>query len=110
MPDLHKFGIMPRTPQKGECFDSYEPRKYGCISVDGERIDAILSKLDEIEFFWHSVDVCGMGIAYCGITLISPTSAKKMIDILPHDEAFISLIKLLERAISQDKFVIHYGL
>lgn len=110
MPDIHEFGIMPRTPQTGERYDDYEPQKYGCIAVDGERIDEILHKLDEIEFFWHSVDIHGMGIAYCGITLIPPQSAKKMMEILPRDEDFMSLMELLDRAVSQDRFVIHFGI
>ncbi len=110
MPDVHEFGIMPRTPQKGERYDEYEPKKYRCISVNGERIDEILQKLEEIEFFWHTIDVRGMGIAYCGITLISPQSAKKMVGILPRDKDFLPLIELLEKAVLQDSFVIHYGL
>lgn len=109
MPDAHEFGIMQRAPKTGERYDSYEPQKYNCISIASEYIDEITLPLSEIEFYWHTVDVVGKGIAYCGITLISPQSAAKIPDILPYDEVFEPLRQLLKNAISKDRFVIHYG-
>lgn len=106
----HEFGIMPRIPQTGERYDDYEPQKFGCIAIDADRIDEILEPLAETEFFWHTVDVRGMGLACCGITLIPPQSAEKMLEILPRDEDFLPLIELLEKAVADNSFVIHYGL
>ncbi len=76
----HEFGIMQSEPMKGERFDEYEPEKYDCITIDDVFIEPLLSELLDINFYWHSIDVPGKGIAYLGITLIPPVSLHSMID------------------------------
>ena len=71
----HEFGIMKCAPAKGKIFEKYEPLKYNCISVDDEYILPLLEPLSNELFYWHTIDVTGKGLAYCGITLISPKSA-----------------------------------
>ena len=82
------------------------------VKVQNEqlKLGEILEPLAETEFFWHTVDVRGKGLACCGITLISPQSAERMLEILPRDEDFLPLIELLEKAVADNSFVIHYGL
>ena len=70
----HEFGIMPVAPQPGERYDQYGPWKYGCISVDDDYLEGIIEKLTSIDFYWHALSVEGKGLAYCGITLIPPSS------------------------------------
>ncbi len=47
----HDFGIMEQMPVHGERYDSYEPWKYSCISVDDDFIEPLLSKLASIDSF-----------------------------------------------------------
>jgi len=70
----HEFGIMPVAPQPGKRYDQYGPWKYGCISVDDDYLEGIIEKLTSIDFYWHTLSVKGKGLAYCGITLIPPSS------------------------------------
>lgn len=34
----HEFGILPQAPAPGRRYDSYEPEKYRCISIDDEAL------------------------------------------------------------------------
>lgn len=38
----HEFGIMQEAPQAGQRYDSYEPWKYHCISVDDAYMEDIV--------------------------------------------------------------------
>ncbi len=106
----HDFGIMEQMPVHGERYDSYEPWEYSCISVDDDFIEPFLSKLASIDSFWHSVDVPGKGLAYCGITLIPPRSIGTIIQIIDEIPELSCLKKLLSAARTQNKYVIHFGI
>lgn len=106
----HEFGLMQAAPRQGERYDVYEPQKYACISVDDADIEPILTKLETIEFCWHTLSVRGRGLAYCGITLIPPSSLDAMIRIVGENPNLAPLKALLETARSRNKWVIHYGL
>lgn len=106
----HEFGIMQDAPQKGERYDEYEPQKYNCISVDDEFIEIILSDLDDIDFCWHSPDVCEKGLAYCGITLIPPSSLPEFISVIRNRPELSELTRLMQKAEYENKWVIHFGL
>ena len=79
----HEFGIMQDAPKSKIRYDEYEPQKYNCISVDDDYIEGIEANLNNIDFYWHTLDMPAKGIAYTGITLIPPTSM----------QAFIATIK-----------------
>ena len=105
----HEFGIMYNDPKIGERFDSYMPEKYELIYVNDELIEPLLDALNNIDFYWHTLDVLGKGLAYTGITLIPPESAKLFASII-EDDNLSQLKNLFIYASSHDKFVIHYGL
>lgn len=105
----HEFGIMHDDPKAGDRFDSYTPEKYELIQVDDELIEPLLDDLNNIDFYWHTLDVLGKGLAYTGITLIPPKSAKLFASII-EDDNLSQLKNLLIYAFSNDKFIIHYGL
>ena len=65
----HEFGIMERAPSPGERYDTYEPERYGCISVPDEDLEGLFADL-RINVYWHTLDRPEKGLAYCGITLI----------------------------------------
>lgn len=105
----HEFGIMETEPQSGKRYDEYEPEKYGCISVDDEYIEG-LDNLCVFDSYCHTVDIPMKGLAYCGITLIPPTSVKAFLQVISERKEFSALRKLLLEAESRNKFVIHFGL
>ena len=107
----HDFGIMQKNPPVRKRFDSYEPDKYNCISVDHDCIEPILEEFDEI-CYWHTLKRPEKGLAGSGVTLIPPSAMDGLIVILSHQnrQEFSSLISLLEDAISGEKFIIHFGI
>lgn len=106
----HEFGIMQIVPKQGKRYDEYEPQKYNCISVDDDYVENIVVNLNNIDFYWHTLDVPAKGIAYTGITLIPPTSIQAFIDIIKDMFVLVELKELLEQALVENKWVIHFGL
>ncbi len=106
----HEFGIMQNPPKSGKRYDKYEPQEYNCISVDDDYIEPILSDFDNINFFWHSIDVPEKGLCYCGITLVPPTSMQAFISVIDGNKHLSELKSLMQKALDENKWVIHYGL
>ena len=106
----HEFGIMPETPKKHRSYHRYTPEKYNCISVDDDYILKILKDLNEIKFYWCTLDRPEWNIAYYGVTLISPESAGKFLEKISGIPELSDLANLLWNAINENKFVIHYGI
>ncbi len=106
----HEFGIMLNAPKPSKRYDEYEPQKYNCISVDDDYIEKIAADLNNIDFYWHTLDVPAKGIAYTGITLIPTTSLQAFTAIITDIEELNELKKLLEKALLENKWVIHFGL
>ena len=108
MPMVHEFGVMLTDPKPGERYDTYEPQKYGCITVRDETVenfgDAVLR---DLPCYWHTVDVLGKGLAYCGVTLIPPA-------VFPQFSAAVGenapLRELIAKAAAENRFIIHFGL
>ena len=101
---------MMNTPRQSERYDEYEPWKYECISVDNKDLEGVVERLSSIDFYWHTLSVKGKGLAYCGVTLVPPCSLKAFIDVIADNSELSELKKLLEKALSNNKWVIHYGL
>ena len=106
----HEFGIMQDAPQMGVRYDEYEPWKYNCISVNDDYLEDIVANFDQIEFYWHTLDVKGKGIAYCGVTLIPPSSMAGFISVIKDIPALSELKELSEKALGENKWIIHFGL
>ena len=106
----HEFGIMNLSPELNQRYDSYEPEKYNCISVPDDCIEPLLEKLKHIEFYWHTLERPGKGLAYSGITLIPPSSMRSFIELLEGACGTEELRSLLLKAKEEGKFVIHFGI
>lgn len=106
----HEFGIMQNAPEQGKRYDGYEPQKYNCISVDDDYAEDIDVNLNNIDFFWHTLEWPAKGIAYTGITLIPPTSMQAFIDVIKDVIELSELKELLGKALAEDKWIIHFGL
>jgi len=107
---VHEFGIMQNAPEKGIRYDKYEPQKYNCIFVDDEYLESVAEKISNIDFYWHTLDTKGKGLAYCGITLIPPCSINSFIDVIKNIAEFSELKELSEKALEENKWMIHFGL
>ena len=106
----HEFGIMQTTPEQGKRYDDYEPEKYNCVSVNDDYMEAVVNDLNKIDFYWHSLDVSGKGLAYCGITLIPPSSMQKFISVIENIPELQDLKSLLSNAHKENKWIIHFGI
>ncbi len=106
----HDFGIMPQAPQHDVRYDEYEPKRYHCIAVEDDVIETVDPLLCEIPMLWHTTDVPGKGLAYCGVTLIPPDASRRILEVLPENPELNELCTLLETACAMGKWVIHYGI
>ena len=106
----HEFGIMKKPPTKGERYDVYEPNQYECLSVDDDNIEPLLGALFEVKCYWHTLDVLGQGLAYCGITLIPPQSLDEIMGVIEMQKELMNLKRLLEQAKKKGCYVIHFGI
>lgn len=106
----HEFGIMEEAPLPGKRYDDYEPEKYHCISVDDVFLENVAASFDPVDFYWHTLDVKGKGLAHCGVTLIPPQSMDAFIRIVQKLPGLSELTALAETAKKSGKWIIHYGL
>lgn len=106
----HEFGIMQHDPKPGKRYDEYEPQKYNCISVADDYIVKMDASLGNVDFYWHTLDVPAKGIAYTGITLIPPPSIQAFTAVIKDFAELNELKDLLEKALVENKWVIHFGL
>lgn len=107
---MHEFGIMQKEPQSGVRYDAYEPEKYNCIEVHDDDLMELAEQYNEIDVNWHTLDVPGKGLAYCGITLIPPEAAGMLAFVTPDDAKFCELKELFLTAQSEGKYTIHFGI
>ena len=106
----HEFGMMQNAPKQGTRYDEYEPQKYKCISVDDDFVEALDANLGDIDFYWHTLDIKGKGLAYCGITLIPPCSIQSFIAAINDIPELSELKQLSEKALNENRWIIHFGL
>lgn len=105
----HEFGIMMADPKPGQIFEEYEPERYDCIAVDDECVQAVAERLKSIKCYWHGLDRAEAGLAYYGITLISPESVREMIEVVKDVPGMERLSEMLVVAKRERRFVIHFG-
>ena len=106
----HEFGVMGDDPLPGERYDRYEPWEYNAISVHDDFIEPLMPHLNELDMFWHTLDVPGKGLAYCGITLIPPTVYPTVMEIIRPAAELQELFELVEQAAKEQRYIIHFGL
>ena len=93
-------------------FDTYEPNKYNCIEIDDDFIEPILIELQSIDCYYNTICNKGNGLAYYGITLIPPESIDLLKSILLQQDntEYIDLISLVNKALEENKYIIHFGI
>lgn len=85
MPCNHEFGTIDCLEDYDE--GEYEPEKYNCVCVDDDFLsevyhDGLKNKIKNFETFAHNTSRPFKDLAYCGITLIPPTSLNYFLDIM----------------------------
>ena len=110
-----EFGIIPEI-LIDEIYTNYEPQKYNCIEIDDDLyIDDWWSQLQNMETYFNGLDFHSKGLNRHGVTLIPPISLKHFENILKNDSRLLSdpclksLLGIIQKAILENKYMIHYG-
>lgn len=115
MPCVAKFGIIDKL-EKDKDYSYYEPEKYQCVAIDDDFIGDWWNNLTQIKTYFHRYNRPAYSLARWGVTLIPPESLVSFYNIVSTDkrsessEELIDLMILLRKAISENKYVIHYGI
>ncbi len=108
----HEFGIIGKVDDNKK-YDSYEPEKYSCVSVDDEIIFKIIEEMKCLKTYHHSLSRVSFGLAYYGVTLIPPESLKELITIIEknifQNNEVNTLLTILKYGLEKNKYIIHYG-
>lgn len=114
MPCVAEFGIIDKFEKDKEYLD-YEPQKYNCVAIDDDILNDWWNDLTLVKTYFHCYNRPSFALARWGITLIPPESLEAFYEIVSKDKRSKSskelndLMILLRKAISENKYVIHYG-
>ena len=122
MSDSFKFGIIPSI----ETDKNYLPdgsvafkticRKYHCVSVPDDIVNNWIPLIDRIPTFLFSINRESFGIDHYAVTLIPPNSVKLFLEVIlsyleiDQNKSIQKLIRLLNAAIDNNKYVICFGI
>jgi len=115
----HEFGIIDSF-EENKWYSEYEPEKYNCISVNDDLIGELTIKHNEelmaIKTYFQVTAQPGNGLDYCGVTLIPPESLKQFRDVIIKANNHFKtkelqlLTEKITEAITENKYLIHYGI
>lgn len=86
-----------------------------CVAIDDDVLNDWWGELSLIKTYFHSYNRPNFALARWGVTLIPPESLKAFYNIVSTDrrsktsKELIDLIILLRKAMSENKYIIHYG-
>lgn len=117
--EKHEFGIIDSF-EEIKWYSDYEPEKYNCISVSDDLFEELIIKCNEellaIKTYFQVTTQPGTGLDYCGVTLIPPESLKQFRGVIIkanihyQSQELELLIEKVSSAISENKYLIHYGI
>jgi hypothetical protein len=112
---ISEFGIIDEFKKDKDYSVEYEPQKYNCIAIDDNILNDWWTELILIKTYFNSYSRPNFALARWGVTLIPPESLEDFYNIVSKDKRsksskeLIDLMILLRKAISENKFIIHYG-
>lgn len=115
MPCVAQFGIIEEFEKDKDYSSDYEPQNYNCVDIDDDILNNWWKELTLIKTYFHCYSRPEFGLARWGVTLILPELLEAFYNIVSKDkkakssEELIDLMILLRKAISENKYVIHYG-
>ena len=110
-----EFGIIDNFDKNKDYRDTYEPKKYNCVSIDDDILNDWWSELSLIKTYFYCYNRPELSLSRWGVTLIPPESLEAFFNIVHNDRRFkssqevIDLMIVLRTAITEGKYVIHYG-
>lgn len=107
----HEFGIIEHFSGCLKKYSKYEPEKYNCISIDDDYISSLGEKLYGIKMINPCLNEQCETLCYYGITIIPVASLCKFRTVFLNENNHIynQMIMLINRAITEQKNIIHYG-
>lgn len=108
----HEFGIIDKLSRRLKKYSKYKPEKYNCISIDDDYFtEEIAKKLADIPMLNPCINETCYNLCYYGITIIPTESLEsfKNIFLNENNSMFDELIILTDKAIFENKNIIHYG-
>jgi len=114
MPCVAEFGIIDEF-DKDKDYSIYEPEKYHCTAIEDDILNDWWNQLVLMKTYFHCYNRQEFALARWGVTLIPPESLESFYDIVSSDhrskssKELIDLMVLIRKAISDNKYVIHYG-
>ena len=106
----YKLGIMENQPENGRRYDDYNPESYPrLVTVEDDDFDPFMGEFKGT-VYWHTLDEKADVIAMTGINLIPPESSAAIATIIGENRQLGKLKNLLTTAVSENKFVILFGL
>ena len=113
-----EFGIVENFNAK-EDYTEYSPKKYHCVAIDDDLYLndwwSALSLIDTYNVYSKGVLQPQKALSRWGITLIPPSSLPALLDIVlfdrrsKRDKRLIAFAGLIHKAITEHKYMIHYG-
>ncbi|SQI40924.1 Uncharacterised protein [Leminorella richardii] len=110
-----EFGIIDKLDTTKD-FSVYEPEKYHCVYIDDDvYIDDWWDSLTSMQTYFHSISRPSYGLARWGVTLIPPDSLIQFQHIvlsdsrLHQDPRLVALVEVIQKAIDEHKYMIHFG-
>ena len=106
----YEFAIMENPPENGRRYDDYNPESYPRLAaVDDDIFEPFMGEFKGT-VYWHTLDMKGEEIAMAGINLIPPESSAVIAEMIKNNGELYELQKLLTTAVSENKFIILFGL
>ncbi len=113
-----EFGIIDDFNKKND-YTGYYPDKYNCVAIDDDLYISswweALSHIDTLNVYKKGVLQSQKALSRWGITIIPPSSLPAFLDIvksdkrIKKDKSLIALSGLVQKAIADNKYMIHYG-
>ena len=108
-----------------ECFDEhgdytkYVPERYHCVAIDDDEYLndwwTSLLEIDTFDVYSERVLQPQKALSRWGITIIPPSSLEKLLNIVVSDQRYrqdkrlVAFALLIQQAIENGKYMIHYG-
>ena len=112
-----EFGIILHIDFEKDYSKSYEPENYDCIAIDDDiYITDWWDKLILLKTYFNCLSNPEFALSRWGVTIIPPQSLPTLQKIVLEDHRINSddnLVKLankINRAIKENKYMIHYGI
>ena len=110
-----EFGIIKQLNFDKD-YSEYQPEKYDCIAIDDdEYINDWWDKLLLIKTYFDSMSRPEYALARWGVTIIPPESLPAFQQIvledrrINKDDNLVELVNKINKAIKENKHMIHYG-